>query len=61
MAGCAFGSIAGVGLLVGEVVAEVEDDFEAVGVTTASSPPQAAVAKTVAVTAAVIRFRLLNP
>jgi len=58
-AGCAFGSIVGVGLLVGEV-AEVVGDFVAVGFTATSSPPQAVVAKTVKVIAAAIRFRFIN-
>jgi hypothetical protein len=59
-AGCAFGSIAGVGLLVGEGVAEVVGDFVAMGFTATSPPPQAAVAKTVTVNTAAIRFRFIN-
>jgi hypothetical protein len=59
-AGCAFGSIAGVGLLVGEGVAELDADFVAVGFTAASPPAQAAVAKTVKVIAAATKFRFVN-
>jgi hypothetical protein len=58
-AGCAFGSIVDVGLLVGEEVAEVVGDVVAVGFTAASTP-QPAVAKTVTVNTAAIGIRFVN-
>jgi hypothetical protein len=59
-AGCAFGSIDGVGLLVGEVVIGLDVDVVAVGFTSTTLPPQAAVAMTVKVNAAAIKSRFMN-
>jgi hypothetical protein len=59
-AGCAFGSIVGVGLLVGAEVIGL--DVEAVGFKAPLPPPQAVVDRTVTVTAAAaaIRFSLIK-
>ena len=59
-AGCALGSSVGVRLLVDEEVAGVAGDLVALGLTATSVPPQAAVAKTVDMIAAAIRFRFIN-
>jgi hypothetical protein len=59
-AGCAFGSIVSVWLLVGAEVIDVEVVAFEADFTTTPPAPQAAVAKTDTVNPATIRFRFIN-